>query len=411
MIRAAIGFMWSAWGGHAALVAAVLMSLQVHATYRVPAAAFVTLLPWLGVVIAVTTILMLTVNLLPAAPRGPGLRGRVERRIVWVAGIMVATAAAAVFVTGPAMTAALAGIALAAAILGAVAIAGRLLAEGTLVFAVRWLYRVALAGIAAFLLWTAVVLVNGALDRSPAVPQASEVLGVVTVSIDPGFGKLIPHAHVDLRSWQTDGGFERVVLPAHERQRTWVGEPVIVTMHRGFLDIPWVAAVDLDEARHLRQILAASPSAFHAMNRLIHIYIERRQWDEALELTRRYVGLYPGDVDVVEYVAGYLGTAGRYGDQIELIEGLVARNPDYKSLSMLGFALEKNEDHQRAIEVLKRAVELRPDVFLALHYLGEAYQALDRREEAIAAYEAELRIRPQSLEVQRRVRALRNGGT
>ena len=62
------------------------------------------------------------------------------------------------------------------------------------------------------------------------------------------------------------------------------------------------------------------------------------------------------------------------------------------------------------LEVLTRAVQLRPDGFLALHYLGEAYQALERREEAIAAYEAELRIRPQSLEVQRRVRALRSAG-
>jgi tetratricopeptide (TPR) repeat protein len=410
MMRSALGFVWSAWGGHAALVATVLMSLQVHATYRVPAAAFVTLLPWLGVIIAVTTILMLTVNLLPAPPRGPGLRGRVERRIVWVAGIMVATAAAAVFVTGPALAAALAGIALAAAILAAVAIAGRLLAEGTLVFAVRWLYRAALAGIAVFLLWTAIVLVNGALDRSPGTQQASEVLGVVSASIDPGFGKLIPHAHVDLRSWRTDGGFERIVLPAQERQRTWVGQPVTLTVRPGFLDIPWVAAVNLDEARHLRQILAASPNAFHAMHRLIEIYVERGQWDEALELTRRYAAAYPDDVPFVEYVAGYLGVAGRYSDQVELIEALVARSPDYKSLAMLGFALERSEDHQRAIEILKRAVELRPDVFLALHYLGEAYQAMERREEAIAAYEAELRIRPQSLEVRRRVRALRNAG-
>ena len=147
------------------------------------------------------------------------------------------------------------------------------------------------------------------------------------------------------------------------------------------------------------------------MQRLIEIHVERRQWDEALELTRRYAAVYPDDVAVIEYVAGYLGIAGRYRDQVELIEGLVARSPDYKALSMLGFALDRNGDHERAIEVLKRAVKLRPDGFLALHYLGEAYQALERREEAIAAYEAELRVRPQSLEVQRRVRALRNAGS
>jgi tetratricopeptide (TPR) repeat protein len=168
--------------------------------------------------------------------------------------------------------------------------------------------------------------------------------------------------------------------------------------------------VTQDEVRHLQQVLKASPGAFHAMHRLIAIHLERRQWDEALVLTRRYVELYPDDAGLVEFVAGYLGVAGRYADQIELIEQLVARRQDYKSLSMLGFALDRSGDHHRAIEVLNRAVKLRPDVFLALHYLGEAYQALERREDAIVAYEAELRVRPQSLEVQRRIRALRIAG-
>lgn len=409
MLRAAILFLWSAWGGHAALAAAALLALQVHAIYRVPAAAFVTLLPWIGVVVTVATILMLTVKLLPKSRRSrAGVLERVDRRIVWLVGITVVTTAAAAFVRSPSMTAALLGIALAAAIMSVTAIAGRLFAEGSMAFTVRWAYRGTLLGLGAFLLWTAVVLVNGALDRSAGVEQPSEVVRIGTASIDPGVGNLVPYAQVDLRSWRMPGGVERLVLSARERPRTWVGQPVSVTVRAGFLDIPWVQAVTLDEARHLRQVLAATPTAFHAMQRLIAIYVERRQWDEALELTRRYAVLYPDDTGIVEYVAGYLGVAGRYSDQIELIEGLVARHPDYKSLSMLGFALDRSEDHQRAIEVLKRAVELRPDVFLALHYLGEAYQALERREEAIAAYEAELRIRPQSLEVRRRVRALQN---
>ena len=121
MIRAAVGLVWSAWGGHAALVAGVLMALQVHATYRVPAVVFVTLLPWVGMVIAITTILMLTVNLLPKSPRGRERAREVDLRT------------AAVLVV------------------------------------VRSLYRVALIGCAAFLLWTAVVFVNGALDRSAEV--------------------------------------------------------------------------------------------------------------------------------------------------------------------------------------------------------------------------------------------------
>jgi hypothetical protein len=345
MLRASIRFLWSAWGGHAALVTAVLVSLQIHATYRVPGVFFVTLLPWLGVAITITTLLMLVVTLLPKSPD-----------------------------------------------------------------AVRTLYRTALVGVGAFLFWTLIVLVNGALDGSAPVDRQSEVLSVATVSIDPGVRNLIPHAHVDLRSWRTGDGVERLVLSAKERQRTWVGQPVNVTVRSGFLGMTWVADINLDEVRHLRQVLTASPKAFHAMQRLIAIHVERRQWDEAVTLTRRYAALYPDDDGFVEYVAGYLGVVGRYSDQVELMEGLVARRPDYKSLDMLGFALDRSEDHHRAIDVLKKAVDLRPDVFLALHHLGEAYQALGRRDEAIAAYEAELRIRPQSLETRRRIRALRNAG-
>ena len=57
--------------------------------------------------------------------------------------------------------------------------------------------------------------------------------------------------------------------------------------------------------------------------------------------------------------------------------------------------------------MLKQANQLRPDDFQALHYLGEAYQALERYPEAIAAYEAELLVRPNSPEIRRRVRVFR----
>lgn len=329
MIRAAVGLVWSAWGGHAALIAGSLLALQIHAAYRVPAAAFVTLLPWLGVVITVTTILMLTVNLLPTHSRGrrPGaVRTYTRRRIAGLAAIIIATTASGALAGMSWLAAALLGLALAAVVASVVGLTGRLLAEGTVAFTVRWLYRGALLGLASFLVWTAVVLVNGALDRTAATEQPSEVLSVVTAPIDPGIGGLIPHAHVDLRSWREGGGLERLVLSPRERQRTWVGQPVSVSVRSGFLGIPWVASLKLDEARHLRQVLAASPRALHAMQRLIAIHLERQQWDDAMELTRRYAEAYPDDVTVVEQVATVMGVAGRYRDQGELIERLVVRS-------------------------------------------------------------------------------------
>ena len=328
MIRAAIGLVWSAWGGHAALIAGSLLALQIHAAYRVPATAFVTLLPWLGAVITVTTILMLTVNLLPRPRprRAAAVPTYGRRRLAGLALLVIVATTAAVLAGLPSPAAVLLGLVLGAAAASVVAITSRLRAEAGVAFGVRWLYRAALFGLAVFLVWTGFVLVNGALDRSAGTEQPSEVLSVVSAPIDPGIGGLIPYARVDVRSWRAGDGLERLVLLPRERPRTWVGQPVIVTVRPGFLGIPWVASVKLDEARHLRQVLAASPRAIHAMQRLIAIDLERQQWDEAMELTRRYADTYPDDVSVLQQVADVLGVAGRYQDQGELIERLVMRS-------------------------------------------------------------------------------------
>jgi len=62
------------------------------------------------------------------------------------------------------------------------------------------------------------------------------------------------------------------------------------------------------------------------MQRLIAISLERQQWEEAMELTRRYAEAYPNDVSVVEQTAEALGAAGRYREQGELVQGLIVRS-------------------------------------------------------------------------------------
>jgi tetratricopeptide (TPR) repeat protein len=178
-------------------------------------------------------------------------------------------------------------------------------------------------------------------------------------------------------------------------------------VHAGRLGIPWVSSVTLDELRHARQILAASPTALHALKKLTKGLLDRGQLDEALAVTRRYAQLYPDDTGHVHFVAGYFGIAGRYRDQAELMEPAVARRPDYGPLCMLGNALAKGGRPHQAIEVLNRATQIHPGSFLAFHYLGEIYTALGRYQEAIAAYEAELVVRPRSRETQQRIDNIR----
>ena len=402
-----------AWLGHLALTAACFWALQVHAMYRVPMGSVLMLLPWAGVAVTALSALMLVVSLLPGS--NGGLVGRVldrmGRRTVWLAAVLISTSfAASAYATRPWLGAAFLGLGLTFAATGVAAVAHRLITAGgtTVAEGLRWLQGIAFVVVGGFLLWTAVVFVNGALDSSAPVEHDSEVVAIVVTIVDTGLGKLVPHAQADLRSWRSPGRLERLVLAPTEARHVWTGQPLRVRLHGGYLRVPWVSALELDRVRHARQILQVSPAAFHALNLLFTALLQRRQWDEAVAVGRLYVQAYPDDVGGIEHIAGLLGVAGRYADQIELIEPLVARRPEYSSLCMLGFALDRSGNHQRAVEVLKRATRMRPDDFLALHFLGEAYTALGRREEAIAAYEAELVVRPRSTKTRHRIKALRD---
>lgn len=399
------------WFGHLALLMACLCALVVHAFYRVPVGRLLLVLPWLGVAAMVMTVLNLFVNLLErpdTSPLGRLLEG-IDRRSLWM--IIVFTPAsfgASIFATNPVLRIVflVLGVVVAAASVAAV-VRGVLVDRNTsLADALRWLHYVALATIGAFFLWTLIVLVNGVMDPSAPVEVDSEVLAVIPSYIDLGLPDVIPHTQIDVRSWRSAGA-ERLVVAGPEYLRVWVGEPVRVELRAGFLRIPWVSAVSPDEVRQAKAILEVSPTAFNGLKRLTKALLQRREYAQGLAVARRYEALYPGDAQWAQFVVGILGNSGRYLDAIELLDPIAARRPDYNTLCMLGFNLDRSGNHQRAIQVLKQAHELRPDDFLALHYLGEAYGALERYPEAIAAYEAELVVRPNSPEIRRRARVFR----
>jgi hypothetical protein len=367
-----------AWVGHLSLTAACLWALHVHAIYRVPVGPFLMLLPWAGVAVTALSVLMLLVSLLPGSKGGlmGRMLDRLDRRSVWLAAVLIPTSfAASACATRPWLGHVFLGLGLTIAAASLTAVAHRLIADGgtTLAEGLRWLQGAALVAVGAFLLWSIVVFVNGAWDSSAPVEHDSEVVAIVVTVVDTGLGNLVPHAQAELRSWRSPGRLERLVLAPTENSRVWIGQPVRVRVRAGYLRVPWVSAVEPDRVRHARQILQVSPTASHALSQLFTTLLQRRQWEEALTAGRLYIQAYPDDVGSVEHIAGLLGVAGRYADQIELLEPLVARRPEYSSLCMLGFAFDRSGDHRRAVEVLTQATRVRPDDFLALHYLGEAY--------------------------------------
>src|SRR5262249_16777151 len=146
-----------------------------------------------------------------------------------------------------------------------------------------------------FLLWTVVVFFNGVLDEAPPVEVDSEVLAVVPSFVDLGLGDLMPHTQIDLRAWSSSTRPERLVISRSEHERIWVGEPVRVRLHSGYLGIPWVSGIRQDPVRQARKILEVSPTAFQALAQLTRELLPRGQYSEGLEVARHYVSIYPGD--------------------------------------------------------------------------------------------------------------------
>lgn len=84
-------------------------------------------------------------------------------------------------------------------------------------------------------------------------------------------------------------------------------------------------------------------------------------------------------------------------DETKELEKQVAANPNSAELvHKLGLAYLKSFREPKAIEIFKRAIELKPDFTEAYCDLGQAYYSIGQDDEALASAEASLRIDPTS---------------
>jgi tetratricopeptide (TPR) repeat protein len=87
--------------------------------------------------------------------------------------------------------------------------------------------------------------------------------------------------------------------------------------------------------------------------------------------------------------------AGRLPEAAALCEGVVARNgTNVDALHLLGVVRHQQGDHARAVELIGRAIRLRPDFAAAHDHLGCALRALGRLDESRAAYLEAIRLAP-----------------
>src|SRR4029453_10051137 len=68
------------------------------------------------------------------------------------------------------------------------------------------------------------------------------------------------------------------------------------------------------------------------------------------------------------------------------------REAEAVALTSLGFNYSKSGQYTKAVEVLSRAIQLKPDLAEAHYFLGATYNNMDRHREAIKEFRQPIRL-------------------
>ena len=298
-VRTAIRSVGHAWLGHLVLTVACLWALAVHTTYRVPAGPLLLVLPWLGVGVTVLSVLMLLASLLPRADTGmlracsmdwtavrspvpssssrpasrrprcrrhPGSPRRASRSAWW-------WQRPAWRPSGGGCRRRRQGDRRGAPLDAAARPRRR---------------RRSILGQS-----------RGVLQRRPrrSPPSAQDLEGRRRRGGTRRHGPrraLVPHSQVELALLNLPGPAPSVSSWPRGRKPGCIGRaPSASTCTPGAWASPGSPHPVGRSLRHARQILEVSPAAYHAPKQLTAALVERRQMDEALAVTRRYLELYP----------------------------------------------------------------------------------------------------------------------
>jgi tetratricopeptide (TPR) repeat protein len=387
---------------HLLLLPLAAGALAAHLTYRVPT-------PFLGLALAALVIVGFVNQFLARPPAA----GRTVRRLLSAIVLATLVSVTSGLIPGPALPVIVSVVAgtIAAVLIALLAVVGvaalaAALAPPALARPLLWVEGSLFAAVSLFALTGGLAFLNGHFDPSLPRDVATTVQAVHRAETD-AFGTPWGYISVDLASWRRQGAVETVVLVGTEPGRTWPGQAVTVRVHPGALNVPWVSSVARDEEAYSRRLLEFAPTAKSPLRDLIAIYLAAHRWPETTAAALRYADLHPEDGDFLRGVAADLGMAGRNADALAILEPVARRHPTPEILGVTGYVLSQNGRAAEATAMLKEAIRLAPDEWLAYYRLAHVYRAAGRLEDALAMLEKALEREPGLPEVEQSVMQLR----
>ena len=220
-----------------------------------------------------------------------------------------------------------------------------------------------------YVLYSVLLFANAALDRTVAGFREADVVEIAGDSLDLGD---IPMRWIALRPIGDAGPVERVLLSPLDPP-LWPGQPVLLEARPGFLRIPWIAQISLDDLRWGRAILEHNPTSAEGWKSLIKGYALRDNVPDGTDATVQYARLYPADHDWPERIALGLGMTGHCAEMYRILEPFIPRRTDYEFYVYVGHALACMKRRAEALVFLEKAKALEPDNWWADYEIGYLY--------------------------------------
>lgn len=118
-------------------------------------------------------------------------------------------------------------------------------------------------------------------------------------------------------------------------------------------------AIEVGEKKKFARI---NPAVNEARFRLGQIYLDRKKWDDAINIFKPMVERNAIDADSKYYLGLAFFGKGQYDAAIEQFEAAIAFVPDYAEANYaLGQTYEKKGDRKKAAEAYKAALKYKPD--------------------------------------------------
>jgi len=130
-----------------------------------------------------------------------------------------------------------------------------------------------------------------------------------------------------------------------------------------------------------------------------------RLWGQALTAAQAYAAKNPKDFDAVNLVGRSALGAGRFDEAIKHFNSALQIRPDYcPAMVNKAKAYVALENWKAAEPTLQGAVQCDGSMGMAHELLGFVYRKQERLEDSLAAYQAALKVKPGSAEIQKAIK-------